>query len=288
MPRLTKYLTDDGVGHLLKLANDNSLNGNKAVAGALGITERAYQNLTSPDKCQSSISPQVRTKLTKLGFTKDNFNLYTSDQKRCDAKNIAQRAVHGAGNSTADTLAEIPKVIVLSTKVQNFQLADYREINLKGEFLRSLSCRITSRSPYFRFGFKLLGYGGRIFGDAAIRSQDCNLLVHIGRNHFDRSSLGISAKDVFFTYYVNGHRIVIGNQIELDKKLFSIGSEVTALFELRIDSGYLVNVFVNGKCSLSRIIPPECCQRIVMFGWGDEDEFKVTVNNLTIETARRL
>ena len=43
---------------------------------------------------------------------------------------------------------------------------------------------------------------GRLFGDAAIASQDPNLIVHIGRNNWDRTNPPISSHDIFMTWSV--------------------------------------------------------------------------------------
>jgi len=171
---------------------------------------------------------------------------------------------------------------VLSTRKDTPQWTNFREINLKGECLRCLGCTIVTSSPYFRFGFKLLAWGVRIFGDAAIKSQESNLIVHIGRNNWDRPKLAMSANDIFFTYSVNG----IGT--ENDKRLFTAEPQLTASLALNIDNGYAASFFVNGTCCLTRIIAPEMCRRVVMLAWGDNEEYEVEVRDLSLTTAHVL
>ncbi len=97
MPRLKQYLTADGVNHVIKLASAKSLYTNKAVACFLKITERTYQYLVSAKEDQTSISVQVRNHLSTLGFTKQDFEFYTSNQKRQKARRDAKHVAQDAG-----------------------------------------------------------------------------------------------------------------------------------------------------------------------------------------------
>jgi hypothetical protein len=171
---------------------------------------------------------------------------------------------------------ENPKAFVLTTKKEMPQWADYRELNLGGGRLEVLKCKIETESPYFRFGFKLLNKNGRLFGDGSIKSQDTNLIVHIGRNNWNRPNLGISAKDIFLTKDLNGVAL------ESDKKLFSAARRLSAPVELKIDSSYIVTFSVNGIHCMKRIIPPEICRRIVVLAWSDGEEYEVEVSDLSV------
>lgn len=174
---------------------------------------------------------------------------------------------------------ENPTEFILATNKQMPQWADHRELNLGGGRLGVLKCRITTKSPYFRFGFKLHNEDERLFGDGSIKSQDANLLVHVGRNNWNRPNLGISAKDIFFTWYLNGI------SLETDAKLFSAGHRVSASVELRIDSSYVATFSVNGVCYLNRVIPPGICRRITVLAWGDREEYAVEVSELSVNSA---
>jgi hypothetical protein len=181
--------------------------------------------------------------------------------------------------SSPPSLAENPKATVLATKKEMPQWADSKELNLGGGRLEVVRCKIQTESPYFRFGFKLLSVNDRIFGDGSIKSQDANLIVHVGRNNWNRPTPGISSKDIFFTWYLNGV------SLESDKKLFSTKRRLSASIELSIDSSYVVTFSVNGICCLNRVIPPGICRRAAMLAWGDREEYAVEVSELSVNPA---
>jgi hypothetical protein len=181
--------------------------------------------------------------------------------------------------SSALSLKENPKVLVLTTNKEMPQWADFLELNLGGGRLETVKCKIETESPYFRFGFKLLNETERVFGDGSIKSQDANLVVHIGRNNWNRQNLGISARDIFFTWYLNGVSLVS------DKKVISAGRRSSATVELRIDSSYVATFSVNGICCIKRIISPGICRRAVVLAWGDREEYMVKVSELSVNPA---
>lgn len=196
---------------------------------------------------------------------------------------ISRSTPHSSSSpKTEATRPENPTGFVLATKKEMPQWADHRELNLGGGRLEVLMCKIETQSPYFRFGLKLLTANDRVFGDGSIKSQDANIVVHVGRNNWNRPNLGISAKDIFFTWYLNGV------SLESDKKLFSTKQRLSASFELRIDSGYVVTFSVNGVCCLNRVIPPGICRRVAMLAWGDREEYAVEVSELSVNPASGL
>lgn len=175
--------------------------------------------------------------------------------------------------------SENPKALTFTTKKEMPQWADHRELNLHGNRLEVLVCRIQTESPYFRFGFKLLNATGRLFGDGSIQSQDANLVVHIGRNHWSRRTLGVSDKDIFFTWYLNGV------SSEGDKRLLSSKRRLSASIRLGIDSSYIATFSVNGICCLKRPVPPGICRRVAMLAWGDREEYAVEVREILVNPA---
>lgn len=174
---------------------------------------------------------------------------------------------------------ENPTQFLLTTNKNMPQWADSRVLNLGCGRLEMLICKINTQSPYFRFGFKLLEENKRIFGDGSIKSQDANLIVHIGRNNWSRANHGISARDIFFTWYLNGV------SVESDKKLFSANRSFSATVELGIDSNYCAAFSVNGICCLKHIIPPGISGRVAVFAWGDREEYAVEVSEISVKTA---
>ena len=172
---------------------------------------------------------------------------------------------------------ENPTHFILATKNTMPQWADSRELDLGGGQLKSLTCKIETESPYFRFGFKLLENKKRLFGDGSIKSQDANLVAHIGRNNWSRSKPGISARDIFFTWYLNGV------SLQPDKKLFSANRNFSATIELAIDSSFNAIFSVNGICCLKQIIPPGISRRVAVLAWGDREEYAVEVKELAVK-----
>jgi hypothetical protein len=182
-------------------------------------------------------------------------------------------------SSSPPSVIKNPKTFVLATKKEMPQWADSRELNLGGGRLEVVKCKIETESPYFRFGFKLLAGNDRVFGDGSIKSQDANLVVHIGRNNWNRPNLGISAKDIFFTWYLNGV------SLESDRKIVSAGRCLSTSVELRISSSYVVTFSISGICLLNRVIHPGICRRVAVLAWGDREEYVVKVSDLSVNPA---
>ena len=100
----------------------------------------------------------------------------------------------------APRTAVLPTMLALESQKNNPQGADYRDYLLETAPPWVLTCRITTNSAYFRFGFKLLTEDGRLFGDGLINSFDENLIIHVGRNYFDRERLKIMAGDLLLPH----------------------------------------------------------------------------------------
>lgn len=175
-----------------------------------------------------------------------------------------------------------PTTLSLTTQRANPQWADWRAYPVDLARPWALRCRIRTDSPYFRFGFKLLTEDGRIFGDGLINSFDENLVVHIGRNDFNRDRLKIDAGDLFSTAYMNG----IG--IEDDRFLFTSSGALSLQVELIVDRDYYAIFLVNGEECYRRNVPPTVCHRIAMYAWGDREEFRIDVTDLTLEPTMQV
>lgn len=170
-----------------------------------------------------------------------------------------------------------PTALLLTTQRANPQWADYRDfsVGLVGPW--GLRCRILTESPYFRFGFKLLAEGGRLFGDGLINSFEPNLMVHVGRNDWDRHRLAMAASDLFLTAYMSG------SAVEDDRLLFSSPETLVLQVELMVDSAYSAILSVDGQECFRRIVPPALCHRVAMYAWGDREEFRVEVTDIALE-----
>ncbi|MET2829778.1 hypothetical protein [Mesorhizobium shangrilense] len=170
-----------------------------------------------------------------------------------------------------------PSEFILATQKSNPQGADYRDFSVGLARPWVLRCDISTESPYFRFGFKLLTEDGRLFGDALIISFDENLVVHIGRNNWHRHHLGIAADDIFIVAYMNGIAI------EDDRFLFKSTGRLVLPVELMIDRAYCAILSIAGKECFRRIVPPALCHRVAMYAWGDREEFLVEVTDIALE-----
>lgn len=158
--------------------------------------------------------------------------------------------------------------VSLKTKFTTPQWADFRELPLNDERLQNAYCQISTASPYFRFGFKLLARDGKLFGDGSIQSQDTNLVFHIGRNNH--------SQEVFLTTYKNGVREAF------DKVIFKTESNfMVATLSVSIDNLNQLLFKVKGACCYECIIPREICYRAVMLAWGDQSDYVVDVSNIS-------
>jgi hypothetical protein len=185
--------------------------------------------------------------------------------------------VLGASVRASRLPTPVPKTLSLTTQRANPQWADYRDYVVEPARPWALRCRIATESQYFRFGFKLLGEDGRVFGDSTIQSYDANLIVHIGRNNWNRPALRITAQDIFLTAYMSGSLIK-----DDDRFLFSSEPNLVVPIELTVDRSYRASLSVNGEAVFQQVVPPAVCRRVVVAAWGDREEFRVDVTGLTI------
>jgi len=188
--------------------------------------------------------------------------------------------IFASGHQTPRILPSIPKSVSFVTQKSHPQGADYRHYSIEVPRPWTLGCHVVTGSPYFRFGFKLLGETGRLFGDGVIASQDENFLIHIGRNDWDRPKIGISATDVFWTAYLNGIPLDTN-----DRCLFSSTSDVQADLELSVDLGFFVSFVVNGKPIFRHVVSPFICRRVAIYAWGDREEFEVQATELSVRST---
>ncbi len=170
----------------------------------------------------------------------------------------------------------IPRKLTLSTKQINPQGADFGYYSAPATPWR-LRCRIATASPYFRLGFKLLGENGRLFGDGSMQSDDPNLIVHIGRNYWDRP--GITKRDLFVVGYADGRRL------DADKKVTRVTKVATVKVEFIVDSGYEARLLVDGIPCFRHVVPPAICARVAILAWADQDECSVDVTGLLLRTV---
>jgi DNA-binding winged helix-turn-helix (wHTH) protein len=168
--------------------------------------------------------------------------------------------------------------LALSTKLVNPQWADYVMYDAPSAPW-ILRCQIATPSPYFRFGFKLLAKSARLFGNASIQSDDENLVVHVGRNYWERPS--ISKRDLFVVGYIGGRRL------STDTKVKHVLRTAKASLQLTLDRDLTVRLFVDDKLSFSQVLPAPYCDRVAVLAWGDQDEYRVNVTDLSLKSVAR-
>jgi DNA-binding winged helix-turn-helix (wHTH) protein len=173
-------------------------------------------------------------------------------------------------------LSALPKQLILSTKRTNPQLADF------GYYLAPrvpwrLRCRVSTKSPYFRFGFKLVALRGALFADTTVQSADPSVVVHIGRNDWDRPS--ISKRDIFVTAYQ------FGRLLDVDKRVGPVPRIVSAPIELRVSGGHELRLLFDGRCCFRHAVTPDICQQVAILAWGDTTDFEVSASDVTFSSV---
>jgi hypothetical protein len=258
-------------------------------------SERTVSNWCAGTSLPMEIEPILRAL-----FGPRESNRHIEARSKLRAAFLAGRAERIEGESlspaerdwdSSSTFATLPRpgssskeggrLLTLTTQRANPQWADYRDYLVGAACPWVLRCQITTESPYFRFGLKLLSDRGRVFGDGLIQSYDPNMVIHIGRNDWDRPRMGITAQDIFLTTYMNGIAI------EDDTFLFRAEQRLTLPIELLVDETYRASLGVNGQLVSQRIVPPAICGRVSVLAWGDREEFRVDVTDLTIEPVHK-
>lgn len=192
---------------------------------------------------------------------------------------LLRRSASESAGQAPRLATPIPDSLSLSTQGQNAQWADYRDYLIDTPRPWSLSCRMTTESPYFRFGFKLLPEEARVFGDASLQSYDANLIIHVGRNNWDRP--GVAAQDLFLSAYMSG------SSIGDDRCLFRCEPRVDVGISLTLERSYTAVLTINGQEVFRQVVPPNICRRVLVCAWGDREKFDVEVTKLYLRPAKR-
>ncbi len=155
------------------------------------------------------------------------------------------------------------------TKRSAPQGASYRSIHIAHVRLPlRLTGLFQSHSPYFRFGFKLMGVRGHPFSPGSVQTEDKNILVHIGRN------VGSSA--LFLTQYRNGLRIGPNTPI------LEYGDCRALTMQLTIEADYAVTLSVDGSSVYEGYVDAETTGRVLLLAWGDEHDYEISFGRITL------
>jgi hypothetical protein len=221
-----------------------------------------------------------RARMWKLGLAKD-YATTLEFQKRIRAELLSNvrdlvRRPSRAG-STPPTPLDVKERLSYgdwhaTTRKTTPQWTNHKTILL--DRVRRCPLRLTgvfqSRSPYFRFGFKLTSIRGRIFGDGSIQSNDNNVLVHIGRNGRNVDS------GVFVTSYRNGVRL------DSSRPILDYDDCRPLHLELAIDADCNATLDVEGQQIYETYIDREIKSRLLLLAWGDGNEYDIMFREITL------
>ncbi len=241
--------------------SDNKVKTHRAdtIFDYIGLSDKTVSKI---NKDHNRITEQSLRKLAgSLGF-EDNIQLIKALRRGASARRALSEAPPGQ--------------CILKTKRNNFQAADFIDLQIPQGPPWTLRCEVRTESRYFRFGYKLLTDAAAVFGDASIQSNDSNLIVHIGRNNWDRPAFGITGDDIFFTAYRNG---VLQ---EPDKFVCTKESCVSMSVEIGIQRTFIAVFSLDGTRIFQHPASAEIAKRVIMLAWGDQDEFTVEVDNIEL------
>lgn len=149
------------------------------------------------------------------------------------------------------------------------QGASYKQIHIA--HLR-VPLRLTglfqSRSPYFRFGFKLMGVHGHPISPGSVQTEEKNVLVHIGKN--------VDSISLFLTRYRNGLRLGANTPLVEYEDFRPLP------IQLAIDVDYAVTLSIDGSTVFEGYIDAETKGRLLVLAWGDEHEYQVEFSQITL------
>ena len=156
-----------------------------------------------------------------------------------------------------------------STRIGAPQGASYKAIHIAQV---RLPLRLTgvfqSRSPFFRFGFKLMSVRGQPFSPGSVQTEDKNVLVHIGKN-VDNSTL-------FLTKYRNGLRMGPNTRF-VDYK-----DSRPLPMQLAIDTDFSVTLSIDNTNVYEGYIDAETKGRLLLLAWGDEHNYEIEFDQITL------
>lgn len=145
----------------------------------------------------------------------------------------------------------------VATETNNEQGTDYREIDLQGGLVNSLSFKVKPSSTFWRAGFKITNQQGTIL---PLRT-DKSLLFHVGSNE-SKSKFGITA-------YRDGRWVSSVNKlVDFDTESF-----ISIKFEYR---GGFIACFINNNVELKyKVADFQILSKLFLSAWGDGNPYRV-------------
>jgi hypothetical protein len=155
------------------------------------------------------------------------------------------------------------------TRIGAPQGASYKPIHIAQVRLPlRLTAVFQSRSPYFRFGFKLMGVRGHPLSPGSIQIEDKNVLVHIGKN--------VDSTTLFLTKYRNGLRMGPNTPLVEYKDCRPLP------MQLAIETDFSVTLSIDGNGVYEGYIDAETKGRLLLLAWGDEHNYDIECSRITL------
>lgn len=155
-----------------------------------------------------------------------------------------------------------------ATETNNEQGADYREINLDGQPLKTLEFKVKPSTTFWRAGFKITDPNGSIL---PLRTPN-SILFHIGSTE-SRSKFGI-------TTYINGDWVSeVNKTVDFDNESF-----ITIRFE--VNGKNFVKCFINDNIEFKpkNRIDPRILEKAFLAAWGDGNPYRVEFDDIQFTT----
>lgn len=223
----------------------------------LGVLYQKYDDATDlADKLRGDLPRRVRELMNNRERHKPILQIPTKHP-------IKQTIPHG------DWIGAATKRYPQGANYLNLVLAGYPSSgDASSKVIRG---RFQSRSPYFRFGFKLLPLAAKPFGDGSIQTDGPNLIVHLAKD--DENGL------LYLSTYENGRRTVFR------KDLFAYAGDREIDVALLIARDGAVQLQLDDKSVWEGYVGSTVQNRVLVVGWGDSFDFEVALRQIQLEFA---
>lgn len=188
-------------------------------------------------------------------------SIYSKDQILEYAEEIEIKEAEDETPATPTYQKTLP-VWTATTKPENEQGVNYKEINLEGKSLNALTFKITSESNYWRAGFKLVAPNAPESVPKLL--TDKSFLLHLWRDEGGQYGLSI---------YHDGKADSV-----IHKQIHPKSDEITITIE-RNERNF-VKVFIDDSLEYNKRFNLELFKKVFLLGWGDGKEYRVLFNDI--------
>ncbi len=161
---------------------------------------------------------------------------------------------------------------VITTNKTNPQWAEYKEIPLNNQNLKSINLKLKVRSDFMRFGFKFLDQNAVVLNAThGVVPNDNNILVHIGKQ--------VGNADLSFVAFKKGEK-----DLE-DTRFSTLNDKLELKLKIKLINKNNFKFFVNGKMIYSSYIETPLKRRLVLMSWSDtQHDYDLITENIKIVT----